>query len=107
LIAAQEIQSITRKIDLNFTTPEYQQVNAFFPAKTNIIEWTMDQLINRIKILKKEYNNFKESTSRSGCSWDYENHMSVAPTIDILRQICQILYHVKSIFIIHYYMFIY
>jgi Myb/SANT-like DNA-binding domain len=78
-----------------------------FSANTNRIELTVDQLINRIKTLKKEYNNFRELASRSGWSWDYENHVPVAPTLDILRQICQVLNQVKSFFIIHCYISIY
>jgi Myb/SANT-like DNA-binding domain len=95
LNAAQEIQSNNAKTNLNFTTHELQQVHAFFSARTKGISRTSEQLNNRIKTLKKEYNIFRELATKSGWGWDYDNHVPVPPTAEILRELCQVYKHIK------------
>jgi Myb/SANT-like DNA-binding domain len=95
LNAAQEIQSNNTKTNLNFTKHELQQVHAFFSTRTKEISRTSEQLNNIIKIFKKEYNIFRELTTKSGWGWDYDNHVLVLPTTEILRELCQVYKHIK------------
>ncbi|KAF3324141.1 Myb/SANT-like DNA-binding domain-containing protein [Carex littledalei] len=87
LEAAREIQNLIGKTDLNFTKHEMQQVHASYCAMSKGITRTQHQLANRLKTLKKEFNIFRELATKSGWSWDYENHMIVPPTPVVLAEL--------------------
>lgn len=95
LEAAREIQNIIGRTDLNFTKHEMQQVHAFYSAKSNGIARSQDQLLNRLKTMRKEFNIFRELATKSGWSWDYEYHVVVPPSPEILEEMIKVRNHIS------------
>lgn len=77
LVPCREIQIQNVKTDLNFTSSEMQQIHALYSANNKGIPQTQLHLYNRLKTMKKKFNIFIELSTKSGWSWDYENHMVV------------------------------
>ena len=90
LAACREIQIQNGKTELNFTAHEMQQIHELYSANNEGIPRTQLHLSNRLKTMKKEFNIFRELSTKSGWKWDYENHMVIPPSPDVFAELIKV-----------------
>ena len=78
LDACEEVQLLTHKRDLNFKSTQWMHIYELFKKK-NHKSRNKDQVVNRIKTMRREFGNFRELANKSGWSWNYDLHKPIPP----------------------------
>lgn len=101
LNACEEVQLLTNKRDLNFKSTQWRQVYDLFKEKDQKSQ-AYEQVVNRIKTMRREFGNFKELANKSGWSWNHELQKSIPPddnTWEELIKVRSVIYLINNIWV--------
>jgi len=71
----------------SFTKNAWRQIVEDYNYANTENQVTLSQILNRWKVLKKEFNCFFNLRNKSGWGWDYERHCPVAPDRESWMQV--------------------